>query len=76
MDSVRFYKRRGLMAPTIGITTYHTTADWRGWSEEGALLPWKYVNAIRTAGEFGEVRGYAGDPLAAPPLPPGGLKPR
>jgi quercetin 2,3-dioxygenase len=28
------------------------------------------------AGEFGEVRGYDGDPLAAPPLPPGGLKPR
>ena len=28
------------------------------------------------AGEFGEVRGYAGDPLAAPPLPPGGLKAR
>ena len=28
------------------------------------------------AGAFGEVRGYAGEPLAAPPLPPGGLKPR
>jgi len=28
------------------------------------------------AGAFGEVRGYAGNPLAAPPLPPGGLKPR
>jgi quercetin 2,3-dioxygenase len=28
------------------------------------------------AGEFEEVRGYAGEPLAAPPLPPGGLKPR
>ena len=28
------------------------------------------------AGGFGEVRGYAGKPLAAPPLPPGGLKPR
>jgi quercetin 2,3-dioxygenase len=27
-------------------------------------------------GEFGEVRGQAGDPLAAPPLPPGGLKAR
>jgi len=27
-------------------------------------------------GEFGEVPGYAGDPLAAPPLPPGELKPR
>ena len=48
------------MAPTIGITTYHTTADWRGWSEDGALLPWKYVSAIRTAG---------GRPVL---LPPGG----
>ena len=28
------------------------------------------------AGAFGEVRGYAGNPLAAPPLPPGGLKAR
>jgi hypothetical protein len=28
------------------------------------------------AGAFGEVQGYAGEPLAAPPLPPGGLKPR
>jgi quercetin 2,3-dioxygenase len=27
-------------------------------------------------GTFGEVRGYAGEPLAAPPLPPGELKPR
>lgn len=27
-------------------------------------------------GEFGEVRGYQGNPLAAPPLPPGGLKAR
>jgi len=27
-------------------------------------------------GRFGEVRGYRGDPLAAPPLPPGGLKAR
>ena len=60
MDSVRVYKRRGLMAPTIGITTYHTNADWRGWSEEGALLPWRYVSAIRTAG---------GRPVL---LPPGG----
>ena len=48
------------MAPTIGITTYHTTANWRGWSEDGALLPWKYVSAIRTAG---------GRPVL---LPPGG----
>jgi gamma-glutamyl-gamma-aminobutyrate hydrolase PuuD len=48
------------MAPTIGITTYHTHADWRGWSEEGALLPWTYVKAIRDNG---------GRPVL---LPPGG----
>jgi putative glutamine amidotransferase len=48
------------MAPTIGITTYHTNADWRGWSEEGALLPWTYVTAIRNNG---------GRPVL---LPPGG----
>jgi putative glutamine amidotransferase len=48
------------MAPTIGITTYHANADWRGWSEEGALLPWPYVSSIRTAG---------GRPVL---LPPGG----
>ena len=48
------------MAPTIGITTYHTNADWRGWSEEGALLPWRYVSAIRAGG---------GRPVL---LPPGG----
>ena len=38
------------MAPTIGITTYHTNADWRGWSEDGALLPWTYVTAVRKSG--------------------------
>jgi len=48
------------MAPTIGITTYHTNADWRGWSEDGALLPWTYVTAVRKSG---------GRPVL---LPPGG----
>jgi gamma-glutamyl-gamma-aminobutyrate hydrolase PuuD len=48
------------MAPTIGITTYHTNANWRGWSEEGALLPWTYVKSIRNNG---------GRPVL---LPPGG----
>lgn len=48
------------MAPTIGISTYHTNANWRGWSEEGALLPWTYVTAIRHNG---------GRPVL---LPPGG----
>jgi quercetin 2,3-dioxygenase len=27
-------------------------------------------------GEFGKVKGYAGEPLPAPPLPPGGFKAR
>jgi putative glutamine amidotransferase len=48
------------MAPTIGITMYHKNADWRGWSEDGALLPWTYVSAVRSAG---------GRPVL---LPPGG----
>jgi putative glutamine amidotransferase len=48
------------MAPTIGITMYHTNANWRGWSEEGALLPWTYVMSIRNSG---------GRPVL---LPPGG----
>jgi putative glutamine amidotransferase len=48
------------MAPTIGITTYHARANWRGWSEEGALLPWAYVTSIRNNG---------GRPVL---LPPGG----
>jgi len=48
------------MAPTIGITTYHASADWRGWAEEGALLPWVYVTSIRNSG---------GRPVL---LPPGG----
>jgi putative glutamine amidotransferase len=48
------------MAPTIGITMYHSNADWRGWSEEGALLPWTYVTSIRNNG---------GRPVL---LPPGG----
>ena len=50
------------MRPTIGITTYHTHADWRGWREEGALLPWTYVKAIREGG---------GIPVL---LPPGGME--
>jgi len=48
------------MAPTIGITTYHTSANWRGFIEDGALLPWQYVDAIRRNG---------GRPIL---LPPGG----
>jgi hypothetical protein len=55
---------------------------------EKLIMWWNFV--ARTAAEigeareawreradrFGEVRGYQGDPLAAPPLPPGGLKAR
>lgn len=48
------------MRPTIGITTYHAHADWRGWREEGALLPWAYVSSVRDQG---------GNPVL---LPPGG----
>src|ERR1700744_3617919 len=48
------------MAPTIGITMYHASTNWRGWSEEGALLPWRYVTSIRDNG---------GRPVL---LPPGG----
>jgi len=48
------------MRPTIGITTYHTSANWRGWHEETAILPWTYVTAIRNNG---------GIPVL---LPPGG----
>ncbi|MBO0804591.1 MAG: gamma-glutamyl-gamma-aminobutyrate hydrolase family protein [Nocardiopsaceae bacterium] len=36
--------------PIIGISTYHAQADWRGWPEEGALLPWTYVTSIKDAG--------------------------
>ncbi|HEV3381789.1 MAG TPA: gamma-glutamyl-gamma-aminobutyrate hydrolase family protein [Trebonia sp.] len=46
------------MTPMIGMTTYHTSADWRGWSEEGALLPWTYVTSIRNNG---------GSPVLLPP---------
>lgn len=48
------------MVPTIGISMYHAQADWRGWREEGVLLPWAYVNCIRSNG---------GRPVL---LPPGG----
>jgi gamma-glutamyl-gamma-aminobutyrate hydrolase PuuD len=43
----------------IGISTYHQQANWRGWSEEGALLPWTYVTSIHDNG---------GMPLLLPPV--------
>src|ERR1700722_10980147 len=58
---VRFSSpRRGQMAPTIGITTYHMSANWRGWSEGRAPLTSTYGMAIRSNG---------GRPVL---LPPGG----
>src|SRR5215475_11109841 len=53
------------MAPTIGITMYHTNAEWRGWSEDGALLPWTYVTAIRKAGGRPVLLPPGGDPAEA-----------
>ena len=47
------------MTPIIGISTYHQNADWRGWSEEGALLPWTYVTSIQDNG---------GVPVLLPPV--------
>ena len=54
------------MAPMIGITTYHASADWRGWSEEGALLPWKYVTSIRDNGGSTVLLPPNGDAADAP----------
>ncbi len=34
------------------------------------------ARAAWIAGEFGDVTGYDGEPLPAPPLPPTALKPR
>lgn len=48
-----------MTTPIIGISTYHTQADWRGWAEEGALLPWTYVTSIHNAG---------GMPVLLPPV--------
>ncbi|HEX8009287.1 MAG TPA: gamma-glutamyl-gamma-aminobutyrate hydrolase family protein [Trebonia sp.] len=53
------------MAPTIGITTYHTRAAWRGWAEDGALLPWTYVTAIRNSGGRPVLLPPGGDPAEA-----------
>src|ERR1700691_1433942 len=54
------------MTPMIGITTYHASADWRGWSEEGALLPWKYVTSIRDNGGSTVLLPPNGDAADAP----------
>jgi len=53
------------MTPIIGISTYHTSADWRGWSEEGALLPWTYVTSIRSSGGGAMLLPPNGDAEAA-----------
>ena len=36
--------------PVIGITTYLTAARWGDWSEEAALIPAAYVDAVDRAG--------------------------
>jgi putative glutamine amidotransferase len=48
------------MGPIIGITAYATEASWKAWTAPAALLPWRYVDAVRRAG---------GCPVL---LPPGG----
>ena len=48
------------MTPVIGIATYDDDATWRGWTHRAALLPYAYVNAVRSSG---------GRPVL---LPPGG----
>jgi len=48
-----------MTTPIIGISTYHAQADWRGWAEEGALLPWTYVTKVHNAG---------GMPVLLPPV--------
>jgi putative glutamine amidotransferase len=49
----------------IGITTYHTSVDWRGWPEEGALLPWTYVTSVRESGGSAILLPPNGDASAA-----------
>src|ERR1700739_3045328 len=49
-----------LMTPVIGIATYDDEAAWRSWSARAALLPYSYVDAVRSSG---------GRPVL---LPPGG----
>jgi putative glutamine amidotransferase len=48
------------MGSIIGVTAYAADAEWKGWSAPAALLPWRYVDAIRRSG---------GCPVL---LPPGG----
>jgi len=48
------------MTPVIGIATYDDEAAWRSWSARAALLPYAYVDAVRSSG---------GRPVL---LPPGG----
>ena len=38
------------MSPIIGITSYQSEASWKGWTAMAALLPWRYVDAIRGSG--------------------------
>jgi putative glutamine amidotransferase len=53
--------------PIIGISTYSEPASWGSWDNvPAALLPARYVEAIRAAG---------GTPVLLPPLGPGGDAP-
>jgi putative glutamine amidotransferase len=51
------------MTPVIGIATYDDDeASWRSWTARAALLPYSYIDAVRTSG---------GRPVL---LPPGGTE--
>src|SRR5579872_1495093 len=46
------------MSPVIGVTTYDDTASWRGWNARAAMLPYAYVDSVRSGG---------GRPVLLPP---------
>jgi gamma-glutamyl-gamma-aminobutyrate hydrolase PuuD len=46
------------MRPIVGITTYITSATFEAWTEDSALVPADYVNAVERAG---------GRPMLVPP---------
>jgi aminoglycoside phosphotransferase (APT) family kinase protein len=62
-----------LGGPLVDVGLSHLFGNWIGRSQE------EVVQARRDwmeGARFGEVKGYDGDPLAAPELPPVALKPR
>jgi hypothetical protein len=53
------------------VSSITLSGPWRGF----VVRTGEEIVAVRNtwvAGEFGQVAGYAGDPLPAPALPPGG----